>query len=60
QKAVEDKDVIHDLLEIWFKIGVVGIKKEKSIILYSNFSKRHLNVADYDKDFYIHPLFWRK
>lgn len=60
QKAVEDKDVIQDLLEIWFKIGVVGIRKDKNIILYSNFSKRHLNVVDYSKDFYIHPLFWRR
>lgn len=60
EKAIGDKELVETLLAIWFKIGIIGIKKDKNVILYSSFSKRYLNVTDYEKDFYIHPLFWRR
>lgn len=47
------------LLDVWFKVGIIGIKKSDTIIIYSTFSKRKLDISDYDKSFIIHPLFWR-
>ncbi len=36
-----------------------GIKKSDTIIIYSHFGKRKLDITDYNKAFIIHPLFWR-
>jgi len=47
------------LLELWFRVGVIGIHKSPKIIIYSNFQKRKLDITDFNKTFIIHPLFWR-
>jgi ABC-type transport system involved in cytochrome c biogenesis ATPase subunit len=49
----------YSLLKVWFSIGVVGIKKSDSVTIYSCFDKPHLDITDLDKDFEIHPLFYR-
>lgn len=53
------KEVIKKLLDIWFSIGIIGIHKAQDLIVYSKFEKQHLDLSDYEKEFYIHPLFWR-
>ena len=47
------------LLLIWFRVGVVGIKKSDDITIYSSFGKRELDITDYEKEFRVYPLFWR-
>jgi len=47
------------LLLIWFRVGVVGIKKNEDITIYSSFGKRELDITDYEKEFKVYPLFWR-
>ncbi|CAG8999726.1 MAG: hypothetical protein CENE_01705 [Candidatus Celerinatantimonas neptuna] len=50
---------IKDLIKIWFTVGVIGIKKTDSLIIYSSFDKQELDITDIEKNFYIHPLFFR-
>ena len=49
-----------DLVNIWFMIGIVGIKKSNSLIIYSSFDKQELDITDQTKTFKIHPLFFRE
>ena len=41
-------------------IGIIGIKKAVSVVIYSRYEKEHLDISDYDKNFVIHDLYWRK
>jgi len=47
------------LLDVWFTVGIIGIKKTENLIIYSSFDKPNLDISDYNKTFYIHPLFFR-
>lgn len=60
QKSLNNKNIIEDLLQVLFEIGVIGINLSNKNIIYSNFNKRHLDISDFNKEFYVHPLFWRK
>lgn len=60
-KALDNKeDFVEELLQVLFEIGVIGLKISKDNIIYSNFKKRHLDVSDFNKEFFVHPLFWRR
>lgn len=48
-----------DLLNIWFKVGVIGIFKSEEVSIFSSFDRRKLDVTDFRKEFIMHPLFWR-
>lgn len=48
-----------ELIKVWFIIGVIGIKKSDSVIIYSSFEKPELDITDLNKTFFIHPLFFR-
>ncbi len=48
-----------DLLNVWFICGVIGRKKSETLIIYSNHKKPDLDITDYNKEFKIHPLFFR-
>lgn len=47
------------LLNIWFIVGVIGIKKTETLTIYSSFAKQELDISDFKKEFKIHPLFFR-
>lgn len=47
------------ILNIWFISGVIGIKKSETLTIYSDFSKQELDISDFNKEFKIHPLFFR-
>lgn len=47
------------LLDVWFTIGLIGIKKSETLIVFSSFDKPSLDISDYNKTFLIHPLFYR-
>ncbi|MFK3824005.1 P-loop ATPase, Sll1717 family [Pseudomonas yamanorum] len=47
------------LLNIWFVVGIVGIKKTETLTIYSSFAKQELDISDFKKEFKIHPLFFR-
>lgn len=47
------------LLDVWFTIGVIGIKKSETLSIYSSFDKPSLDISDFNKEFVIHPLFYR-
>ena len=47
------------LLNVWFVIGIIGIKKSNTLTIYSSFDKPKLDITDYNKQFQIHPLFYR-
>ena len=47
------------LLKVWFTVGVIGIKKSQSLTIYSCFDKPYLDITDLNKEFKIHPLFYR-
>lgn len=49
----------NSLLNVWFTIGIVGIKKKDTLIIFSSFDKPHLDISDFNKRFVIHPLFFR-
>lgn len=51
---------IQEVLKVWFLIGIIGIKKTKTLTIFSSFDKPALDITDYDKSFEIHPLFFRK
>lgn len=48
-----------ELLNVWFVIGCVGLKKSESLTIFSSFEKSELDITDYNKKFEIHPLFFR-
>ena len=60
EQATDNKDVVEKLIQVWFEIGIIGLALKKGGEIYSTFAKRHLNVSDMEKEFYVHPLFWRK
>lgn len=47
------------LVNVWFTIGIIGIEKTKTLMVYSSFDKPILDITDYNKTFVIHPLFYR-
>lgn len=47
------------LIKVWFTVGVIGIKKSQSLTIYSCFDKPYLDITDINKEFKIHPLFYR-
>ncbi|WP_180182819.1 P-loop ATPase, Sll1717 family [Acinetobacter sp. YH01020] len=49
----------NDILNIWFICGVIGRNKIEDIIIYSNHQKMELDITDFNKNFRIHPLFFR-
>ena len=50
---------LNDLLNVWFICGVIGRKKSETLIIFSNHKKPELDITDYNKEFKIHPLFFR-
>ncbi len=48
-----------ELVKVWFTVGVIGIKKSKTLTIYSSFEKPELDITDLNKTFEIHPLFFR-
>lgn len=48
------------LLRVWFVFGVLGVKKSENLIVYSSFDKPSLDISDLNKEFVIHPLFFRQ
>lgn len=58
-KITEEK-LLESILDIWFSIGIIGIKKAENVVIYSRYEKEHLDISDYDKTFMIHNLYWRK
>ena len=55
-----DESTIKDVLDIWFSIGIIGIKKANDVIIYSEYEKEHLDISDYKKTFKIHDLYWKQ
>ncbi|MFP0293366.1 P-loop ATPase, Sll1717 family [Acinetobacter baumannii] len=58
-KNCVDCSDFRDILNIWFVCGVVGRKKTDHVIIYSNHQKMELDITDFNKEFVIHPLFFR-
>ncbi|EQA5355075.1 TPA: DNA repair protein [Serratia marcescens] len=59
---INDEKIATDfnaLLDVWFTIGLIGIKKSDTLIVFSSFDKPSLDISDYNKTFLIHPLFYR-
>lgn len=59
---VDDENIatnFNALLDVWFTIGLIGIKKSDTLIVFSSFDKPSLDISDYNKTFLIHPLFYR-
>ncbi|STD29347.1 Predicted P-loop ATPase [Edwardsiella tarda] len=48
-----------ELVKVWFIIGVIGIKKTDSLIIYSSYDKPDLDITDMNRIFVVHPLFKR-
>ncbi|MDH1276177.1 P-loop ATPase, Sll1717 family [Acinetobacter johnsonii] len=48
-----------DILNIWFVCGVIGRTKTEDIVIFSNHQKMELDITDFNKNFRIHPLFFR-
>lgn len=59
--STEDKIAtdFNALLDVWFTIGVIGLKKSETLSIYSSFDKPSLDISDFNKEFVIHPLFYR-
>lgn len=57
-ECVSDSD-FKGILNIWFICGVIGKNKTDQVIIYSNYQKLDLDETDFNKDFLIHPLFFR-
>ncbi|KKW80380.1 hypothetical protein AAV97_05030 [Acinetobacter sp. Ag2] len=49
----------NDILNVWFVCGVIGRNKIEDIVIYSNHQKMELDITDFNKNFRIHPLFFR-
>jgi len=64
-KNLDDKDHenrminFENLVQTWFAIGVIGLKKSETLIIYSSFDKQEIDISDLNKTFVIHPLFYR-
>lgn len=52
-------DDFRPIVDVWFTVGLIGIYKKESLIIYSSFEMQNLDLTDYKKTFYIHPLFYR-
>ena len=52
-------DDFRAIVDVWFTVGLVGIFKKESLIIYSSFEMQNLDLTDYKKTFSIHPLFYR-
>ncbi|SGZ20498.1 P-loop ATPase, Sll1717 family [Moritella viscosa] len=48
-----------ELVKVWFIVGIIGIKKSDTLIIYSSFEKPELDITDLKRQFEIHPLFFR-
>lgn len=67
QKSASDNNKAHEdimlsegkLLNIWFIIGCIGMKKSPNLTIFSSFEKPELDITDYNKEFEFHPLFFR-
>lgn len=58
----DHNDIVLDfekVVNVWFCVGVIGIKKSESVTIYSSFEKPFLDITDMNKCFSIHPLFFR-
>lgn len=59
QLSEEISNNFNSLLKVWFTIGIIGIKKTETLVIYSCFAKQELDISDFNKEFEIHPLFYR-
>ncbi|EKN3404560.1 DNA repair protein [Yersinia enterocolitica] len=48
-----------ELIKVWFVVGVIGIKRTSSLIIYSSYDKPDLDITDMSRTFAVHPLFNR-
>lgn len=48
-----------ELVKVWFIVGIIGIKRTESLVIYSSYDKPDLDITDMKRTFYIHPLFNR-
>ncbi|ELY4573433.1 DNA repair protein [Cronobacter turicensis] len=64
----EDENELHskivmnfdELMKVWFIVGVIGIKRTETLIIYSSYDKPDLDITDMNRNFIIHPLFNRR
>ncbi|ELR66037.1 hypothetical protein C942_00479 [Photobacterium marinum] len=49
-----------ELVKVWFVVGIIGIKKSNTLLIFSSFEKPELDITDLNKKFEIHPLFFRE
>ena len=49
-----------ELMKVWFIVGVIGIKRTETLIIYSSYDKPDLDITDLNRNFIIHPLFNRR
>ncbi|MGL9550988.1 hypothetical protein QWJ20_02370 [Pectobacterium sp. S5] len=62
-----DDDPVHskivmnfdELIKVWFIIGIIGIKRTQSLVIYSSYDKPDLDITDMSRIFFVHPLFNR-
>lgn len=61
EKLGDFDDVMPDLMRIFFKVGIVGVKNESFLETYWSFERKRIRKVEIDKDtkLYIHPAFWR-
>lgn len=49
-----------ELMKVWFIVGIIGIKRTETLIIYSSYDKPDLDITDMNRTFVIHPLFNRR
>ena len=49
-----------ELMNVWFIVGVIGIKRTETLIIYSSYDKPDLDITDINRKFIVHPLFNRR
>lgn len=49
-----------ELIKVWFIVGIIGIKRTETLIIYSSYDKPDLDITDIKRNFVIHPLFNRR
>ncbi|MCA6959023.1 DNA repair protein, partial [Pectobacterium polaris] len=62
-----DDDPVHskivmnfdELIKVWFIVGIIGIKRTPSLVIYSSYDKPDLDITDMSRIFFVHPLFNR-
>ncbi|MBD2797799.1 hypothetical protein ID856_14830 [Xenorhabdus sp. 18] len=61
EDALHSKIVMNfdELIKVWFIVGIIGIKRTQSLIIYSSYDKPDLDITDMNRTFVIHPLFNR-